>query len=401
MAAPPGLRPRREVARALGGVGAPRRGARLDAHPRPVDRLLVALPRRGPLGRQGSLAPPAAGDRRPPARPRCRPASPHRPSSPRPQANGESGVAWGQWATLGGVFASGPALVGGDDGTVAVAGRGVDEHLWLRRRTLAKPKPDASPEPVVATTTAAELCPAAPPSAKEPCKQIGLSCGYNEVCCPATTPAAGFCTNTTAVFCRPAIGGNESAVEVLSPAWGEGRWDVRVTSNPHCDRPNPGPSPLPATTTPLSAPLASASAAPSPPCGGAFLTAGPEAVRSGVKETGAPPCGERWEWSEWTDLGGVTTTTPAVERADDGLLRCAPPPPPPPLPRAAAPLAPARPPVVPRSPRRLQRARRLFVRGGDGAINMRAEVRTGEGETGWAPWTSLGAPLGETKTWAC
>ena len=34
--------------------------------------------------------------------------------------NGESGVAWGQWATLGGVFASGPALVGGDDGTVAV-----------------------------------------------------------------------------------------------------------------------------------------------------------------------------------------------------------------------------------------------------------------------------------------
>ena len=253
----------------------------------------------------------------------------------------------------------------------------------------------------MATTTAAELCPAAPPSAKEPCKQIGLSCGYNEVCCPATTPAAGFCTNTTAVFCRPAIGGNESAVEVLSPAWGEGRWDVRVTSNPHCDRPNPGPSPLPATTTPLSAPLAGAAAAPSPPCGGAFLTAGPEAVRSGVKETGAPPCGERWEWSEWSDLGGVTTTTPAVERADDGLLRCAPPPPPPPLPRAAAPLAPARPPVVPRSPRRLQRARRLFVRGGDGAINMRAEVRTGEGETGWAPWTSLGAPLGETKTWAC
>ena len=41
------------------------------------------------------------------------------------------------------------------------------------------------------------------------------------------------------------------------------------------------------------------------------------------------------------------------------------------------------------------------MRGGDGAINMRAEVRTGEGETGWAPWTSLGAPLGETKTWAC
>ena len=63
--------------------------------------------------------------------------------------------------------------------------------------------------------------------------------------------------------------------------------------------------------------------------------------------------------------------------------------------------APARRPAAPHSPRRLQRARRLFVRGGDGAINMRAEVRTGEGETGWAPWTSLGAPLGETKTWAC
>ena len=35
---------------------------------------------------------------------------------------------------------------------LVLAGRGVDEHLWLRRRTLAKPKPDASPEPVVATT---------------------------------------------------------------------------------------------------------------------------------------------------------------------------------------------------------------------------------------------------------
>ena len=52
-----------------------------------------------------------------------------------------SGVAWAEWTPLGGVWASGPAVVANDDGRLVVAGRGVDEHVWLRSRVLTPSGP--------------------------------------------------------------------------------------------------------------------------------------------------------------------------------------------------------------------------------------------------------------------
>lgn len=45
-------------------------------------------------------------------------------------SNHKDTVAWSKWGSLGGVFASGPALLTNQDGLIDVFGRGVDKHIY-------------------------------------------------------------------------------------------------------------------------------------------------------------------------------------------------------------------------------------------------------------------------------
>lgn len=93
--------------------------------------------------------------------------------------------------------------------------------------------------------------------------------------------------------------------------------------------------------------------------GGRLATLGRGAEqRVWLRQRFPTPQGARW--TEWQDLGGVSTTTPAVERTDGGLLR-------------------------------------VFARGADRTIAVNTEVRAGNA-TAWTGWRSLG---GNTKMWSC
>ena len=339
--------------------------------------------------------------RPPPARPPPPPPPPPLPSRfasppliPRPQANGESGVAWGQWATWRRRLRLRAALVGGDDGTVAVAGRGVDEHLWLRRRTLAKPKPDASPSRWWRRRRRR--------SSARRRRRRRRSRASRSASRAATTRSAAPRRRrqpASARTRRPSSAAPRSAAtrarSMCSARVGRGALGRQGDEQPSLRPPEPG---VVAAAGDDAAAVgaarrrfggAVAAVRRRVPDGGARGGAvgrqgdGRAAVRRALGVVGVEPT---WAASPRRRPPSSAQTMAPPVRAPASA---------PPLPRPAAPLAPARPPVVPRSPRRLQRARRLFVRGGDGAINMRAEVRTGEGETGWAPWTSLGAPLGD------
>jgi hypothetical protein len=47
-------------------------------------------------------------------------------------------VAWSKWGTLGGVFASGPAVIMNHDGLVDVFGRGVDKHVYGKHQYMTE-----------------------------------------------------------------------------------------------------------------------------------------------------------------------------------------------------------------------------------------------------------------------
>jgi hypothetical protein len=47
-------------------------------------------------------------------------------------------VAWSKWGSLGGVFASGPAVVMNHDGLVDVFGRGVDKHIYGKHQYMTE-----------------------------------------------------------------------------------------------------------------------------------------------------------------------------------------------------------------------------------------------------------------------
>jgi hypothetical protein len=47
-------------------------------------------------------------------------------------------VAWSKWGSLGGIFASGPAVIMNQDGLVDVFGRGVDKHIYGKHQYMTE-----------------------------------------------------------------------------------------------------------------------------------------------------------------------------------------------------------------------------------------------------------------------